>query len=147
MDDKELKNKVNELEAKIVEVENNWKRALADYKNLERRVNEEKDAVMDFANLVLISQLIPVVDNLELLQQHSNDTGIKMIVKEFKQILKNNGLEEINPINEVFNPDNMEAVETKEGEPNKVLSVEQKGYILKNKLIRPARVIVGQKLE
>jgi molecular chaperone GrpE len=80
--------KNTELEEQIQELENNWKRALADYKNLEKRVAEEKEGIVSFSNLVLISELIPVLDNLEMLEKHIDDIGLKLVVKEFKQIAK-----------------------------------------------------------
>ena len=58
-------NTTEEKDQRIAELEENWKRALADYKNLERRVTEEKDVLIKFANFVFIERLIPVLDNLE----------------------------------------------------------------------------------
>jgi molecular chaperone GrpE len=132
-----------ELE-RVKELENNWKRALADYKNLEKRVAEEKQDGLAFSNMILISQLIPVLDNLEMLEKHIDDKGMKLVVKDFKQILQNEGLEEIDTQGKEFDPFNMDAVEMIEGKPNKVIEVLQKGYKLKDKLIRPAKVKVGK---
>ncbi len=147
MDQNNNPDKISELEARIQELENNWKRALADYKNLEKRVTEEKEEVMVFSNWVLVAQLLPILDNLELLQKHVDDTGLKMIVKEFEDVLKNEGLEEIETNDKEFDPSIMDAVETIEGNPDKVMEVLQKGYKLKNKLIRPAKVKVGKSKE
>ena len=138
---------MEQLEKRVGELENNWKRALADYKNLEKRTAEERDQIISFSNLVLISQLIPVLDNLELMEKHLGDAALSMIVKEFKQVLTNEGLEEIDASGKEFDPITMEAVETVDGEPNKVIEIVQKGYLLKNKLIRPTRVKVGKKEE
>lgn len=143
--DNKKENKITELEERIKELENNWKRALADYKNLEKRVAEEREEIVSFSNWVLVSQLIPLLDNLELVQKHTDDEGLKMIIKEFDQILKNEGLEEIQAEGKDFDPMIMDAVEMVEGEPNKVSEVNQKGYKLKDKLIRPAKVKVGKK--
>jgi molecular chaperone GrpE len=129
---------------RMKELENNWKRALADYKNLEKRVAEEKQEGLVFSNLILISQLIPVLDNLEMLEKHIDDTGMKLVVKEFKQILQNEGLEEIETQGKEFDPNLMDAIEMIDGEPNIVIEVLQKGYKLKDKLIRPAKVKVGK---
>lgn len=137
----------NPLEARIAELENNWKRALADYKNLEKRVSEEKDQFKDFANLVLVSRLLPVLDNLQMVEAHVGDDGLKYTVKEFKQILEDEGLIEIDPAGKDFDSTTMEAIETVEGEEGKVVEVLRKGYLLKSKLVRPARVKVGRKKE
>jgi molecular chaperone GrpE len=132
-----------ELEEKIAELENSWKRALADYQNLEKRVIEERKEYIGFANRILISKLINVLDSLEILNKHTDDEGIKLIVKEFKQILSDEGLEEIKTEGEDFNMLVMEAAEMVEGESGKVIEVISKGYKLKDKVIRPAKVKVG----
>jgi molecular chaperone GrpE len=147
MDNQNSNAKTQELEERVAELENNWKRALADYKNLEKRTAEEKAELMTLANLVLVAQLLPILDNLELLQKHIEDTGLNMIVKELKQTLENNGLEEINAKGEDFDPLTMDASELVEGEPGKVMEIIQKGYMFKNKLIRPAKVNVGKNKE
>ena len=140
-------NQNNLLEERIAELENNWKRALADYKNLEKRVAEERDSLKDFANLVFVSRLLPVLDNLQMVEAHVSDDGLKYTVKEFKQILEDEGIKEINPKGEDFDATTMEAIETVEGEDGKVVEVLRNGYMLKNKSVRPARVKVGKKLQ
>ncbi len=140
-------NNNTQLEERILELENNWKRSLADYKNLEKRVTEEKYALRELANLVLVSRLLPVLDNLEMVDVHVNDTGLKYTIKEFRQILEDEGLIEFNPLAQTFDANTMEAIETVEGEDGKVIEVLRKGYFLKDKLVRPARVKVGKKKE
>ncbi len=135
-----------ELEQKIIDLENSWKRALADYKNLEKRVSEEKEAVLNFSNSVLILRILPVLDNLKTLVKHIDDAGLKMIIKEFEKILKEENVEEISALDMEFDPAYMEAIETvfvDESKTGKVIEVLQSGYLLKNKVLRPARVKVG----
>ncbi len=139
--------KVRQLEERILELENNWKRALADYKNLEKRNGEERSSLLEFSNSILILRILPILDNLELLDEHLSDAGLKMILKEFKQILRDDDVTEIVVHGKEFDPNSMEAVETAEGEPNKVVAVLSKGYLMKGKLLRPARVRVGKKEE
>ena len=139
--------KISELEEKVSELENNWKRALADYQNLQKRVAEEREALVTYANLVLISELLPVLDNLELLEKHIDDTGLKLTIKTFKQILENEGVKEIECLGKDFDPALMEAIELVDGKEGKVAEVAQKGYVLKDKLIRPAKVKVGESKE
>ncbi len=157
MNDKELENKLKEFEEKLAqseveketlankcaELENNWKRALADYRNLQKRVEEEKLDFVQYANSNLIRRLLPVLDNLDMLGKHINDIGLQMIAKELRQILEDEGLVEIEALNKDYDVNTMEAIEMINGDKNKVLEVNQKGYFFKNKLFRPARVKVG----
>jgi molecular chaperone GrpE len=135
---------VPENSAEIDELTNNWKRALADYKNLEKRVAEDRLEVVRFANRTLILKLLAVFDNLEVLQKHSEDEGIEMILKEFRQILNDEDLQEIEAEGKKFDEAEMEAVELVDGKEGKVMEVTQKGYKLHKKVIRPAQVKVGQ---
>lgn len=127
---------------KVAELENNWKRALADYRNLEKRVAEEKETVIRFANSILILKLLPTLDNLELTFGHSKDKGTEMIIKEFKKTLEEEGVKEIEAEGKNFDAEIMEAVE---GGGKNVTEVLQKGYFLSDKVLRPARVKVGKK--
>lgn len=125
------------------ELENNWKRALADYKNLEKRVAEEREVFLTFANASLILRVLSVLDNLEMTSMHNDDEGLKMTIKEFKRILEEEGVKEINVDGKDFDSESMEAIEKVPGDENKVIEVLQKGYLFKNKVLRPARVKVG----
>ena len=80
---KGLNDKIKDLEVKIVELENNWKRALADYQNLQKRTAEEKLSFVSFANSNVIRKLLPILDNLEMVQKHINDEGISMINPDY----------------------------------------------------------------
>lgn len=133
------------LQDKVVELENNWKRALADYRNLQTRMRDERDDLVKYANHILILKLLFIFDNLELLQQHLDDQGLQMITKAFKEILNEEGLEEITVVEKHFDETVMDAIDTVEGEDGKVMEVIQKGYKLKNKILRPAKVRVGKK--
>ncbi len=136
------------LELKVTELENSWKRALADFQNLQKRTQEEKEAIIKFANEVLIGRLVFVLENLEYLTKHIEDKGLELIFKEFKQILSDEGLKEIDVQDQEFDPTTMEASEsielTEENSDGKVLETVTKGYVLKNKVLKPARVKVGK---
>ena len=136
--------KIERLNTKIDELENNWKRALADYKNLQKRSEEERFEVVKFANGTLVQRLLFVLDNLELMAQHTDDQGVNLITKELKQILTDEGLQEIEISEGVFDATTMEAVELIEGDKNKVIEITQKGYFFKNKVLRPTKVKVGK---
>ena len=142
-EDKSQKDKIETLEKKIEELEDCWKRALADYKNLEKRVEEDKESWKFFANERLIRRILPVLDNLERLKKHLDDKGVTLIIKDLSSGLKEFGVEEINSEHTEFDPMQMEALEIVQGEKNKVVETVSKGYLLNNKLLRPAVVKVG----
>jgi len=129
--------------AKIKDLEEKWKRALADYRNLEKRVEKEAEELVKFANARLIDKLLPVLDGLEKATGHLKDQGLKLILNQFKTILKSEGLEEIKAQGETFNPETMDAVEVVKGTKDKVIEVVLRGYKLNNKVLRPAKVKVG----
>ena len=128
---------------KIADLENKWKRALADYANLEKRVEKEKEDFVKFFNAVLLVKLLGILDDLEKCQRHSKDQGLALICDRFAKIIKEEGLEEIQALNNDFDPNLMEAVETVEGPKGKVAEVVLKGYKLNGKILRPAKVKVG----
>lgn len=142
-EDKLQKDKIETLEKKVEELEECWKRALADYKNLEKRVEEEKGSWRFFANEGLIRRILPVIDNLERLKKHINDKGLDLIINEMTSGLKEFGVEQIHSEHAEFDPMKMEAVEMVDGEKNKVVETVSKGYLLNKKLVRPAIVKVG----
>lgn len=145
MDDpKNNEDKIKQLEERIVELENNWKRAVADYRNLERRTAEEQTAFVAFANQILLSELLPVLDALEAADKHLNDEGLKLALKKFDEVLKIFNVVEIVALNQSFDHAKMEAIEQVDGEKDKVLEVCEKGYMISDKVLRPARVKVGK---
>lgn len=146
--------KIAELETKVSDLENQLKRALADYRNLESRVSEGRSELTSYVGAELIRKFLPVLDHLETAlgglseeeKQSGWAKGVEMAVKEFKQVLQQEGLDEIVAGGQ-FDPSLHEAVDTREGEENKILEVVRKGYELNSKVIRPAQVVVGKKGE
>ncbi len=137
--------KVEKLQAQVEELTNHWKRALADYQNLERRLNQEKGDFVQYANSNLILKLLLVLDHLERAQAHVEDEGLGIAIKEFQRVLAEEGLSEIEVMGREFNPQEMEAVGVVAGEKeNLVAEVIAKGYRLKEKVIRPAKVKISQ---
>ncbi len=143
---------------RIDELENQLKRAVADYQNLEKRVQEGRSELTNFMGAELIKRLLPVLDHLENALNGVSDEekqsgwvrGVEMAVKEFKQVLQSEGLEEISCEGE-FNPALHEAVDVKEDSASsstgetRILEIVKKGYNLNGKVIRPAQVVVGRK--
>lgn len=130
--------------SKLKVLEEKWKRALADYQNLEKRVEKEKEEFAKFANARLIDKLLNVQDSLERAVEHLKDKGLKLILDQFKSALESEGLSEIKAMGEKFNPETMDAVKMGEGPKNKVVEVILKGYALNNRVLRPAKVKVGK---
>lgn len=135
--------KIKELEKKIEELDDSWKRALADYQNLERRVSEEKQEFAKYAKSSLIRNLLPFIDSLNKASQHINDQGLKLSMKSLHKTLNEEGLTEIEAINHEFDPHTMQAIDIVEGSKEGIVAeVLQKGYKLYDKIIRPAQVKV-----
>lgn len=97
-------------------LKNQLARALADYDNLIKRVEREKNDIEKLVSLRLILKLLSVLDGLESAQKHLKDAGLAISIAEFKKILSEEGLSEIRPkIGDEFNHETMEALEVVEG--------------------------------
>lgn len=136
--------RVVQLEERLVELEEKWKRAVADYRNLERRIEEGKTDFVKFANASLIDKLLAVLDDLERAEQHLKDKGLTIAVSQFRHVLETEAVEEIKALKEKFDPQLMDCLEITKGPKNIVVEVCQKGYQLAGKVLRPAKVKVGK---
>jgi len=141
-----IDNEKEELKKQIEELNNRWKRAIADYQNLEKRTEAERKEWIEFAEKNLINKLLPVLDILEKAEEHLKDEGLNLAVKQFKDVLMKEGVEEIDSLGKMFDPSLHECVDLENGEDeNKIIYVYNKGYFLKGKIIRPAKVKVTKK--
>lgn len=122
-----------------------YKRALADYQNLERRTGEEKKDFAQYANSTLILKILPSLDSLEKAQEHLKDEGLDLAIKQLKDGLREAGVAEMETLGVEFNPESMECLELTEGDEGIVLEEVRKGYKLGDKVIRTAMVRVGTK--
>lgn len=138
-----------DLQLQIQQLNDNWKRALADYQNLVKRAENEKKEYMKFATTNVVSRLIPSLDILEMAASHTQDQGVSMAVKQFQQVLKEEGLEELVPqIGEAYDHLLHECIEVLPGqEDNSIAEVLLKGYKIGDYIIRPAKVKVYRKEE
>ena len=146
----------NQVEAEIVEntaidYQEKYQRALADYQNLLRQTAKDKSDIIRYGNEKLLNELLPVYDSLKIYLAHSaeNDplaSGLKYVLQEFKKVLTNASVEEIVTKDQMFDFNAMEAVETVETEDetknDKVAKELQSGYMIYDKVVRPARVAV-----
>lgn len=136
--------KTGELETRVGELENQVKRVLADYQNLEKRNREERVRWIETANKELILRLLPVLDTLSLASIHSKDQGLSVSLQQFLNVLKDEGITKIETNGKQFDPITMECIATEPGEENKVLEELRAGFQQGDIIIRPAQVKVGK---
>lgn len=130
----------------------NWQRAQADFINLRRRNEQERDEVTKFANATLLLSLLPVVDDLERALASVSPKlagmtwvdGIRLIYRKLQATLEAQGLSEIKAVGEPFDPHIHEATMYGDGEEGIVVEELQKGYKLHDRVIRPTMVVVGK---
>ena len=131
------------LEQQLAEVEAKWKRALADYQNLEKRIARDQQQFVILASAEVILKLLPVVDHLKMAAVHLKDAGLELIVKQLNDLLISEGVTEIEALNQPFDPNRMECNETVAGPINQVVAEVESGYMMNDQVIRPAKVKVG----
>lgn len=126
------------------QLENSYKRSVADYQNLEKRIAEGKTSWIKAANKDLLLKLLPGVDSLILAEKHTQDEGVKLSIKHFLDILEQDGVKKIETLGQDFDPRFMEVVTTAKGEDGKVVEELKAGYTLYESVLRPAQVVVGR---
>ena len=144
--EEETDKEIEELKQKAEECENKYKRALADYQNLQKRTQDEKQDWILSANKELLLRFLPVLDTLIIAHHHVQDEGLKITIDQFLGILKAEGVTKIETIGKEFDPEFMEVVMTGEGKDGIVLENLRNGYMINKKLLRPAQVKVGKKM-
>jgi len=136
--------KIEELEAISQELSDKLSRSLADYSNLEKRIESQKQLFVTLATTTIISKMIEVLDDLYLTQEHLKDKGLEIVINKFVSILSSEGLEEIQAEKQNFDPETMDCVQVAPGPQDQVLSIKKRGYKLNGHVIRPAQVLVGK---
>jgi molecular chaperone GrpE len=136
-------------QAEIVQLKNQLARALADYDNLRKRIDRERQDFEKYANIKLALRLLPVLDVLKQAQGHLKDPGIAITVSEFENALKEEGIEEIKTNKgDGFNPQFQEAVDMIPGGKKGTIADEVlSGWkFVDGRVIRPAKVkVYGEK--
>jgi len=148
---KSLDELLTEERSKAERYLSNWKRAEADLDNYRKRVEIERAEVSKYANVSLIMTLLPVIDDLERalaskppeMKQSGWVEGIELIYRKLKAVLESWEMKEIVALGEDFNPAVHEAVAQVDGEEGKVVEEIQRGYKVRDRVIRPALVAVG----
>lgn len=138
----QLKQQLLDLSEQLSQAQEKEKRVLADYQNMMRRQQEEHLKIIKFATKSLMADLIQPLSHLALATQKIQDQGLEMVVKQFWQVLNENGLQEIECSGQPFDPATMEVVD-KQGEGEVVVKVVQSGYLLNGEVIQVAKVVVG----
>ena len=134
------------LKQQVEEADSRWKRALADYQNLEKRTQEEKMDFVRFSAKKLIEKLLGVLDDLEKAHAHLKDKGLELAVKKLVDVLKQEGVERIETVGKEYDIETMEALTLEEGkDDNKVLEEFRPGYTMYGSVLRPAQVKVSKK--
>jgi molecular chaperone GrpE len=140
------------------EAKENYDRLLrvsADFDNYKKRVAKEKADLTRYGNEELIKALLPVIDNLERALEHAAGAteqggireGVEMTLQQFLQILQRYGAIPVSAAGERFDPNRHEAVmeqATAEHDPGHVVAELEKGYLLNDRLVRPAKVVVAK---
>ncbi len=151
---------IEELKARAAKADDHWDRLLrqtADFDNFKKRAARERQEAIKFANESLLEKLVPVMDNFDMAlvaasqaqsgSAESLKAGVGMIATQFKAALSESGLEEIEALGQPFDPNWHEAVSQQEspGVPEgQVVQQLRKGYKLRDRLLRPAMVIIAK---
>lgn len=150
---------IAKLKAEAAKAQENWDRYLrlnADFDNFKKRAAKDRLDAIRYANEDIIEKLLPVMDNFEAAMAAGTNTesgsvdalltGVKMILGQLKNVLTDAGLEEIDAVGKPFDPTIHEALSQQASETvpeGHVLSQMRKGYKLRDRLIRPASVVVS----
>ncbi|MFH1209317.1 MAG: nucleotide exchange factor GrpE [archaeon] len=132
---------------------NHLKRLQAEFENYQKRTDAEKIELKKCSVIPLLQKLIEILDNFELALNHKEQEnkekedeftkGIILIYKQFQKLLQDYNIKQIESLNQEFDPYVHEAIAHVEGEENIVIEEVQKGYMFYDKIIRPAKVKVG----
>ena len=148
---------LKEQAAQAAQYQDQLLRMAADLDNYKKRATRERLEAIKYATESLLERIIPVLDNFEMALAAANaagtsvqslQSGVNMIQHQLKSVMSDAGLEEINATDQPFNPNLHEAIsqqETSDVPEGQVVQQMRKGYKLRERLLRPASVIVAQK--
>ena len=142
------------LEAENTALQDRLLRTLADFDNYKKRINREKQDLRKYGTERFARELLPVIDNFERALQQAGEAaeasalieGIEMILKQLMDVLSSSSISPIAALGMPFDPAHHEALAQRpdaEAEPNTVVEEYQRGYMLHDRLLRPARVVVS----
>jgi molecular chaperone GrpE len=149
-----LRRKLEEKEAEAGVNYDRFLRERAELENFKKRTQRETTEALRFASEPLIRELLPVVDNLERALEHGEGNGqsvldgVRLVLKSLLGVLERYGVKRIEAVGQPFDPSRHEAmaqVESAEHEPNQVIEQHHTGYLLHDRLLRPALVTVSSR--
>lgn len=152
---KELKEKFKKSEVEAKQSYDRYLRVSAEFENYKKRSAREMDDFRKFANQSLVKELLPIVDNLELAIKSANDNknvdnclldGVDLTLKEILKIFEKYHVKAIEALGKTFDPRYHEAVmreETDKHPENSIINELQKGYLIRDRLLRPSMVVVA----
>lgn len=151
--------KIEELEEKNKEIEEKYLRAVADFDNMKKRLEREKMQAVSYANEEFARDLLPVIDSMDFAAESAEkiedngseyvkkiEEGIALTIEQFKKVMQKHGIELIDTANG-FNPhfhDAVMQVESDDHEEGEIVQLLQKGYKIKDRVLRPAMVSVAK---
>ncbi|WP_018992193.1 nucleotide exchange factor GrpE [Aromatoleum toluclasticum] len=147
-----LEESLRQAELKAAEHHDAWLRAKADAENIRRRAQEDITKASKFASEKFANAMLPVKDSLEAALATDNQTleslreGVELTLKQLAAAFQSAGVTDENPVGSKFDPNRHQAIAMIEadGEPNTVVTVLQKGYLLHERVLRPAMVTVSK---
>ncbi|MFZ5997157.1 MAG: nucleotide exchange factor GrpE [Nitrospirota bacterium] len=158
----ELEDKVTEtvehIQAELEEMKDKYLRLYADFDNYRKKVQKDKEELVKYANESLVYELLPVIDNLEMALKHTAEgnsdalqalaKGVENTLRELNRTLEKFGVTPIEAQNKAFDPayhHAMQQVERSDVESNTVVEEFRRGYLFKDKVLRPSLVVVSKK--
>jgi len=153
----DLQKKIEELEKANLDLKDTLLRRVADFENYKRRVDQEQKSFLSFANESLLLNILPVYDDLERSLEHADEQanyeslkkGLQLVFDKFTKVLESQGVTKIAEKGDSFDFNMHDALMQKPDDsvpPHTVLEVLERGYKLRDKVIRHAKVIVSQEL-
>ena len=147
-----LKRQLEDVEAKLAETVDGWQRAQAEFQNYKKRVERDNEMMRTNMKGDIVKKILPMLDDLERAMQNrpANEPwtdGIELIIRKFQTVLDGEGVKKIEAEGLEFNPNYHEAISnepSEEVESGYVIAVVQNGYMLGERVIRPALVRVAQ---
>ena len=149
--EKELNEQISKLKDELADVKDRHTRLIAEFDNLKKRSAKEREGLYNSILSDVIEVMLPVVDNLENAAKvetadENYKQGVELVLKQFKDVLKSNGVKEIEAVGQPFDPELHEAVSMIQDEKlgEKIVAQEyRKGYMIGNKVIRHSMVVVA----
>ncbi|MFD2599478.1 nucleotide exchange factor GrpE [Sphingobacterium corticis] len=152
----EVTDPADDLETKLADAQDKYARLLAEFENYKKRTSREKIEIIQSAGKEVIGKLLPVLDDMDRAvasmgsaqDVESVKEGVDLVNTKFRKLLEQQGLKEMDVVGQAFDSEFQEAITAipapNDDMKNKVIDVVEKGYLLNDKVIRFAKVVIGQ---